>query len=162
MHAGAVQAEVVDDDEFGVEQPQHEAHRNDRDHKARHVNPVVPRPPTPGGVQHGHHDVGPQSEERHRNTEESRLRRRCDDPAVDEPLVRTEECLGFEVRDREVRRERQTDQAQRERRDDRPGGDATERSIHLIFIAVFAAITPELEQTVAGRLLVSEQIAAVW
>jgi len=110
VNPGAVQAQVVDDDEFGVEEPQYEAHRDDGDHEARDVNPIVLGPPSPRRVEHRHHDVGAQAEESHRDAQQTRLRRGRDGPAVDESLVSAEEGLWFEVGDREIGGEGQADQ----------------------------------------------------
>ena len=81
------------------------------------------------------------------------------------------ERLRLEVRDRQVDRQREADQAEYERRDLRPPRDAVIgsvlvrhgqwRSAHFMPIALAAAMTPELEQTLPGCWLVSVQIAAV-
>ena len=54
---GAVEADVVDDDQLGVDEPEHEAHRHDGQNESRHVHPAMLRTPRPGRVEHRHHHV---------------------------------------------------------------------------------------------------------
>lgn len=66
------------------------------------------------------------------------------------------------MRDREVNRDAESDEAQQECRRYGPARDRLGRSTHLMPMAFFAAMTPELVQTFAGKFLVNVQKAAVW
>jgi len=129
-------AEIVNNDELGVEQPEHEAHRNYGDRKARDVNPIVFR-------RHPHGEFSavittyvpsPRNATGYRASI-------CADVVTtrsQRSLVGADEGLRVEVRNREIRGERQTIKlkakvvmtARWER---------ALASVHLMFMAVFAA-----------------------
>jgi hypothetical protein len=57
VHARAVEADVLDDQEFRCDEPEDERHRRDDDGESEVVNPAASRAPTPGRVEYAEHDV---------------------------------------------------------------------------------------------------------